>query len=931
MAITEERLHELEGLAAHDMAESEFAGASAPTGPADDERAPLRTSRLLIAAFLGTAAAGWMVAAVFIGPLAPLVALLAAAAGVGSVGLALRQGRPWVQYLVAPAVFVLGYAVAILLPNPTGITGTVPSLVRAAIRNGGLSQPPIPFDPGWRFMAVVLLGLVGAAAASIAVSFRAPRAALLVPLPVVLAGALNQPKGHELLSGGVALVLLVAGLTVTYSAELAAAGGDAPVGRGFETRQLARGGAGIVAALVALAMLNQASLLFPKAPNNRQAKPQKPKIVALKNVKDRPLFDVVSTVKGPWRLGTLDEYDGSAWLLPPFDPKRTSDLGSGGTVSGGGGPGTGTGAGIQGTFTIRDLSGFSLPGLANPRRIEGARGDVGYDPRLQIFRARRGAPGRGFQYTVTAGPAPIGADIAARAGGPVPAAFERWVKIPPAPPAVVELLARAPANPWERLQFVRNALYEKVVAAGSGVPKDVPPARAVQLLRGGDATPFEIVATEAMLARWAGIPARIGYGFNAGTDKGAAGIEVRPKDGANWLEAYFEGFGWVPVLGVPPKARSSLSSEKKNQQAIKPSDRLSLQVYIPLQTPNPLLFFEVVRYWLARAIPLVAGAGAGIFVLAWPVKLWRRRQRRQWAVAHGPGGRIAVVYAEFRDVAMDLGVGEASSTPLTFLDRVAEDEEHQELAWLVTRALWGDLVRDVTDDDAANAEAMAASIGRRLARAQPFAAQGLALVSRASLREPYDGELPNPWPAPRETSRSIRVRLRRRRPAFAALMLVLAAGLTSCGGGGGHRRAGAMPDRLLPAQLGDLSVSEEPSGVKAFKAAGRNSMVAEGKVLTLRGPDGSVDGALEVGVLRPKYDTKKIDVRRGIRSYIETGQYRWFKVGGRQWVGVQDLAELRLYLWFPPRGDLFEVFQVRPQVTDAKQLVAAAIAYQESK
>ena len=31
---------------------------------------------------------------------------------------------------------------------------------------------------------------------------------------------------------------------------------------------------------------------------------------------------------------------------------------------------------------------------------------------------------------------------------------------------------------------------------------------------GATATPYEIVAAEALLARWAGVPARIGFGFD---------------------------------------------------------------------------------------------------------------------------------------------------------------------------------------------------------------------------------------------------------------------------------------------------------------------------------------------------------------------------------------------------------------------------------
>ena len=40
------------------------------------------------------------------------------------------------------------------------------------------------------------------------------------------------------------------------------------------------------------------------------------------------------------------------------------------------------------------------------------------------------------------------------------------------------------------------------------------------MLAGGEATPYEITAAEVMLARWAGIPARIGFGFSDAPPRG---------------------------------------------------------------------------------------------------------------------------------------------------------------------------------------------------------------------------------------------------------------------------------------------------------------------------------------------------------------------------------------------------------------------------
>jgi hypothetical protein len=686
-----------------------------------------------------------MAGGAFVELLARAVAVLAGAIGVGGVAYAIRRGRLIYQYLLMPIGIVVGYLVALVLPNATGVTGTVPALVRGAIRNGGLAQPPIPFDPGWRFLVVVLMLFVGAAAASIGTALGKPRLAVVVPLPVVLAAALNQPEGRDLVSGGVSLVLLVAALLVSFTAELsdAAEGG---VSRAFEARQLARGGAAMVAVLALLGGLSQAALLFP-VKDSPATKPQKPQVQPLKAVKDRPLFDVRSSLTGPWRLGVLDEYDGTSWLLPPFDLDRLVDTAADGTVPGPRRPP------VSAEFTVRDLGGFTLPVPAGVVRISGAKGDVGFDPRTQVFRTRSGAAGEGFHYTVQAARPANGTELRSAGSGSLPDDVKRFLEVPDAPVEVTQLMTKAPTNPFERLQTLRAQLYKKVTAAGSGVPVDINAARVVAMLNGSDATPFEIVAAEALLARWAGLPSRIGYGFSGGSAV-AGGRQFRPRDGANWLEVYLGEQGWVPIVGTPPRARSSLTADPKNTKpTIRPSDELTLQVYLPLQSPNPLQFFQVVRYWLKVAAPFAAGLVVLVVAFPWPVKLWRRRARRRWAETRGVPGRIAVAYAELRDLAIDLDVGSASDTPLDFLDATVEDDEHAELAWLVTRALWGDLSRDLRDDDAVAAETLAASLRSRLYNAQPVPTRAAALVSKASLRAPFDRGLPNPWRTARRRRR----------------------------------------------------------------------------------------------------------------------------------------------------------------------------------
>ena len=118
-------------------------------------------------------------------------------------------------------------------------------------------------------------------------------------------------------------------------------------------------------------------------------------------------------------------------------------------------------------------------------------------------------------------------------------------------------------------------------------------------------------------------------------------------------------------------------------------------------------------------------------------------------------------YGEFRDLATDLGVGDPYDTPLEFLRRVMDDDEHTQFAWLVTRALYGDLEFTAGDGDVAAARAMGESLRRRLFRRQAFQTRALAVMSRASLIDPHSREMPNVEVLRVPRFRRPRLRLRR--------------------------------------------------------------------------------------------------------------------------------------------------------------------------
>lgn len=140
----------------------------------------------------------------------------------------------------------------------------------------------------------------------------------------------------------------------------------------------------------------------------------------------------------------------------------------------------------------------------------------------------------------------------------------------------------------------------------------------------------------------------------------------------------------------------------------------------------------------------------------------------------------------------------------------------------------------------------------------------------------------------------------------------------------------ALPRRVVPATLDGYRSAPVPAARQAFASVGASSAAAKGQVWTLSlGKE--VVGALEVAELKGGLTTASEVVKAGIRSAINNGYYRWFKVLGAQWVGVQLAPALRIYLWLPPRKDIYEVLQLALSVPRPQQLVTKLIAYQEGK
>ena len=699
---------------------------------------PTSTVRAFAAVALTSSAAGAMAGGVFGSGVARTLAATSALFGVGLAVAALRAGRRAVivQALVLPAAVFVG---ALALIPGSADPADMGSLVREAISAGRLLRPPAPFDPGWRPILVVLFTMLGFASAWVSTDLRRPKIGLALPLPILGLTAISQPAEGELVAGLLAFVPLLAALALLFGT---GRGAVTQLSSAFEIKRALRGVIVLAVVVGGVVALNRSDALFPKPIYDPADQPRKPKPIPLGQVRDRVLFEVDGKLSGPWRTGVLDVYDGRAWRLPAFDPDRFEPLPADGRID------PGRAGDVTVRFTIRDLgNAATLPGVATPAAIDDIRAaggiDLVFDPRTDLFRLPTGRVPSGLVYEMALPSYPDAAKL--RGAGRPLHVDEDHTYAPRPPQQLARLIDDAPANPWDRLEFLRGRLNDVAVAKGAGIPKDVPPSKVADLLFGSsEGTPFEIVAAEALLARWAGVPSRIGFGFDGVLTERRKKV-VRPKLASNWLEAYFEGFGWVPLISPPKQAKATLETDPNARfdPTIEPSKDIAVEVFIPVEVESIRLLYERIRDRILQALPWVLGVLAVYLSIPALRRALRRRKRRRWAEGIGPRAQITVEYVEFRDLATDLGVGDPYATPLNYLDVVVEDDEHAELAWLVGRALYGDLSETVSADDVRAAREMSASLRTRMFRAQPWQTRVLAVLSRASLKEPYTLEVPS--------------------------------------------------------------------------------------------------------------------------------------------------------------------------------------------
>lgn len=696
----------------------------------------IRTARGMLAASLSTLGAAVVVGGIFLGAGGRVIACVAGVLGVGLAVVASRlRGAVATNLVLLVGVGVIG--LLMMVPSGAGDMLHAATYVRQAIKDGDLLRPPVPFNPGWHAIVGWLMAVVGVVSTWTALVVRRPTVGVLLPLPLAVVAAISIPS-YAQVGSGIAIVVLFAGALGVVATGQLVGGDDQRPTMGFQARRAGRSLVVIAVICAALAGAARTNVLFPKSVYNPATKAQKPHVVPPTNAPNRPLFTVVSASLGPYRTGELDIYQNNEWLYAPLDQAPLHSVGASGVID------SSSQGGISANITISGYTGAVMPTLGNVVGVIASGPRLDYQARTGLLSIAQGQLVRGYSYTLSARSLPTVSSLEADTLPP-PDEIKQFANMPPAPPAIQTLLGKLhKSNPWDTFVAIRGYVLDNVTADGSGVPTAVSPQRVADITNvSKKASPFEITATIALLSRWAGIPARIGYGFQADpSHKQAGAFVITPTDAISFPEVYFTNYGWLPVTGTPKHAAANdTNSLSKTNPDAQPSSQFGVSLFVPHLTPPPSHVTRNVLASIGAVLLLLLLGCLGYLVAPALIKARLRGRRRRRAALAGPRLRLALAYAEWRDVVTDFGYRHDSDTPLAFLSHFAPDDEHTEFAWLVTRGLWGDMRDALTDEMAAHGEELSKALQRRLAAAHPTTLRLIAALSRLSLRHPFAPDL----------------------------------------------------------------------------------------------------------------------------------------------------------------------------------------------
>lgn len=278
----------------------------------------------------------------------------------------------------------------------------------------------------------------------------------------------------------------------------------------------------------------------------------------LASTSDRPVLNYTTDVDEPdyLRMYSLDVFDGENWTMSRLRANGDGDLNDEMLPSP---PGQSNIGSERAHTRIRMADGYAadfLPMPYPPRRLTSTGEWYADADTLMVFTTD--APAQGARYEVTSlvnepDPDVLTADL------PPDSDFdERYLEVPPE-------VAERTGDLAESITSDAATTHDKAVAlqewftSGDRFTYDLSPP---PIPAGEDPlTHFlfdsrvgyceQFAGAMALLARQAGIPARVGIGYTSGTGTGEGSWEVSESDAHAWPELYFQGVGWLRFEPTP--------------------------------------------------------------------------------------------------------------------------------------------------------------------------------------------------------------------------------------------------------------------------------------------------------------------------------------------------------------------------------------------
>jgi transglutaminase-like putative cysteine protease len=465
----------------------------------------------------------------------------------------------------------------------------------------------------------------------------------------------------------------------------------------------------------------------------------------LQSVPVVPLFRVTSKVASYWRVTSLDRFDGRLWTSPnrPLGPSV-----SGRSIT----PGTRPPHSVRvtQTFEIRNLGGPWMPAAFEPVRVDGLRA-VRTEPVSRTL-VQPGELRPGMRIKVTSVVALPDASDLDRAGEVTDTRLDAFLRLPASLPPTVTVIARqltaGASTPFRRALALQNYLrtftYDEDVAAGHGFDDLI-----TFLTKTKRGYCEQFAGSMAVLARAAGLPARVAIGYAVGEPTGADQYRVTTRHAHAWVEIFFPGQGWLafeptprpdativpaytrsqvlaPSIGETPSTAGS-ASPTPGDEGVDPRLRERDEPVGPIAPART----KPVRWWILLG-PIAAVALAALPGAATGRRLLRRRRART-AV-----DRIGARYLDFLDWCTAVGVPRGpGETPAEHARRLAAGSPPAEaplirLAQVACRALYA----PVGFGDPEEARSLGRSSQRALARGLPVRIRARPMIGWGWWRTP---------------------------------------------------------------------------------------------------------------------------------------------------------------------------------------------------